>query len=173
MEEKDKLKTTVASLKEALRRTVDDLQDAQAQASTAVMEYELSKQSNETLNMKTGLLEKELSELKAKLMTEVEKRRVAENCLDETNSSKSSLENELVELKKICLKYEDTVSALNTEVNQKENELIALKETLGEDSPLVDIAEVKGNLVNAEEAVTSLQSRLESLSLENTSLSRK
>jgi chromosome segregation ATPase len=137
------------------------------------MEFELAKQSNETLSMKSEMLDKELNELKAKLLSEVDRRRAAENNLEEEEKSKAFVENELRELKKICLKYENAVSSLNTELEHKDNELITLKETLGEDSPLVDIAEVKAKLMNAEETVTSLESRVESLSLENTSLSRK
>lgn len=163
----------MTSLKEALRRTVDDLQDAQSQTASAVMEFELSKQSNETLEMKAGILEKEVNELKTKLMSEVDRRRELNNERDILVKSKEELEVELTNLKQICLKYEETVSALNTEIGNKENELLALQETLGEDSPLADIAEMKAKVLNAEESVASLQQRVETLTLENTTLSRK
>lgn len=167
------MKTTVISLKEALRRTTDELQEAQAEGSSAVMDLELARQSNETLCMKVDVLEKEVGELKSKLVSEVDRRRAAEDERDEASKSKSLVENELSELRKICHKYEETVSDLNIEISHKENELAALKDTLGDESPLVDIAEVKAKLVNAEEEAASLQSRVETFTLENNSLSRK
>lgn len=173
MEEKEKLKTTVTSLKDALRRTVDDLTDSQAQSSSAVMELELERQTNETLTMKCDMLEKEVGELKSKLLLEVDRRRAVDNERNELEKSKSLLGDELVSLKQICQQYEDAVSALNTEISNKENELFALQETLGEDSPLLDIAELKGKLVGAEESISALKHRLDSTTLENASLSRK
>ncbi|OXA61669.1 transport and Golgi organization protein 1 [Folsomia candida] len=172
MEEKEKLKTTVTSLKDALRRTVDDLTDSQAQSSSAVMELELERQTNETLTMKCDMLEKEVGELKSKLLLEVDRRRAVDNERNELEKSKSLLGDELVSLKQICQQYEDAVSALNTEISNKENELFALQETLGEDSPLLDIAELKGKLVGAEESISALKHRLDSTTLENASLSR-
>lgn len=171
-EEKDKLKTTVTSLKEALRRTMEDLHDAQTQASAAGMELELSNQTNETLNSKVGMLEKAVAELKTKLIAEGERRRVLREELEAVVKSKSALENDLSDLKQICHKYEETVSALNTEISHKENELAALQETLGEDSPLIDMAEMKAQVLNAEELAKSLQQTVESLKMENSKFAR-
>lgn len=150
---------------------MDDLQDTQAQSSTTVMELELEKQSNETLSMKCSMLEREVGELRNKLVAEVDRRRAVDNEKEELERVKSGVENDLTSLKQICQQYEDTVSALNTEISNKENELLALQETLGEDSPLLDIAEMKGKLLNVEELLSSLQHRLDSTTLENASLS--
>jgi chromosome segregation ATPase len=160
-------------MKEALKRLSGENQEAQTEAASAVMDLELVRQSNETLTLKVEVLERELGEMKTKHVTEVERRRKLEDEKDELTRSKSSVETEFSDLKKICHQYEATVSDLSVQISQQENELAALKETLGEDSPLVDIAEVKAKLVNAEQELAALKSRVESTTLENTSLSRK
>jgi len=160
-------------MKEALKRLSGESQEAQAEAASAVMDLELARQSNETLTLKVEVLEREVGEMKTKLNLEIERRRKVEDDKEELVKSKAELEAEYGDLKKICHQYESTVDDLTTQITQQENELGALKETLGEDSPLVDIAEVKAKLMNAEQELTSLQSRVEATTLENTSLSSK
>ena len=65
------------------------------------------------------------------------------------------------------------MSNLNNEVTGKENELMILKESLGEDSPLVELADVQAQLLSARNEVQALEAQVQSLQLLNTTLNRE
>ena len=160
------------SLQSSLKETAEELETVQAEMSTTQMDLELITHSKENLELKVKAFEKEMSELKHKVLTEVDLRRHLQVEKDKLAEEKDAIHEQLADLKNILHKYEETVNDLNQELSLKENELLALKETLGEDSPLIDIAEMTARLQVAEGQAKSLQSRVESITLENTSLTR-
>lgn len=169
-EERDKLKVLVLSLQTKLKETAEELESEQADAASAQMDLQLMTHTNENLTLRSEAFEKEIGELKAKLSKEMDARRSLQLQIESLSLQKMKLEEELVDLKSVLHKYEETVSNLNDEISLKENELLALKETLGEDSPLVDIAEVTAKLKGAENQSSSLQARVESITIENSRL---
>jgi len=173
IDERDKLKVLVLSLQAKLNATAQDLETEQADAASAQMDLQLLTHTNENLKMRGEALEKEIGELKTKLNKEIEVRRDLQVRNDSLLNEKMNIEDELVDLKSVLHKYEATVNDLNDEISLKEIELLALKDTLGEDSPLVDIAEVTAKLKGVEGQASSLQARVESITIENTGLIRK
>ncbi len=173
VEERDKLKSMIVNLQSSLKETVGELETAQADVSTTQMDLELITHTKENLELKVKALEKEMSELKHKVLAEVDLRRILQSEKEKLLEEKDSISEELTDLRSLISKSEETMSSLTEDLCLKENELAALKETLGEDSPLIDIAEMTARLQVTEGQAKSLQSRVESITLENTSLTRK
>jgi len=134
-------------------------------------ELEQATHEKETLSKLLKKAETTLELAKGKTLTEAESRRQAEELNGKLQEELNTLKEELESVKGICEQYERTASTLSEEVIGKENELLALKETLGEDSPLVDIAEAKARSLTAEQEANTLKKRVESMSIEISSLS--
>ena len=160
-------------MKKSLKETTEDLETIQAELNARTMDLELLTSTKDFTENKVKASENEIAELKSKLTNEISLRRDVQDKVDELERERKSLQEDLGELRKITLQYEETVNNLTTEISLKENELFALKDSLGDDSPLVEIAEIRAKLSIAEEEVKSLQSRIDSITLENKTLSSK
>ena len=147
------------------------MENAEAHASSLALDLEVITHEKENLAKRVATLESEHEHLKAKLVSESETKRAKEAENERLVQELDKKEADLVDLRRILHQYEDNVSSITAELTAKENELIALKETLGDDSPLIDISEAKAKLKSAEEEASGLKSRVESLGLENQTLS--
>lgn len=150
---------------------LEELENAEAHASSIAMDLEVITHEKENLAKRVATLEAEHEHLKTKLASESETKRAKEAENEILVQELDKKEADLVDLRRILHQYEDNVSSITAELTAKENELIALKETLGDDSPLIDISEAKAKLKSAEEEASGLKSRVESLSLENQTIS--
>lgn len=116
------------------------------------------------------MLQQEAEEMKSQLEAESEKRKGVEIEKQEVEQAKSAVERELSEFKHICHQYEGTVSGLNDEISKLESELATIKEALGEDSPLLEVAEIQAKAAFSEKEADSLRTRLEGLTADNENL---
>ncbi|ODN02572.1 Transport and Golgi organization protein 1, partial [Orchesella cincta] len=173
VDECEKYKAGYENAKEALMKAKEELGTLQVQAKSSALQLGISSRNTEVLTAKITMLEQEVEDMKSQLASENEKRRAVEVEKQEVEQSKATVEKELVEFKNICHQYEDTVSGLNDEISKLESELVTLKETLGEDSPLVEIAEIQAKAAFAEKEKESLRTRLNGLNADNENLSGK
>ncbi|CAL8090423.1 unnamed protein product [Orchesella dallaii] len=173
VEECEKYKAGYENAKEALMKTKEELHNYQVQTKSSALQLGISSKNTEVLTAKITMLQQEVEDMKSQLATENEKRKSVELEKQEVEQSKAVVEKELVDFKNICHQYEDTVSGLNDEISKLESELVTLKETLGEDSPLVEIAEVQAKAAFAEKEKESLRTRLNGLTADNENLNGK
>lgn len=171
MEECEKYKAAYENAKDALGAAREELSTFQNQAKSSALQLNVSGRNIEVLNSKIAMLEQDAEEMKAHLASENDKRKGVEKEKRELEQAKAAVEKELGEFKTICHQYETTVSGLNDEISKLEGELASIKESLGEDSPLLEVAEVQAKAAFAEKEAESLRTRLDGLTADNDNLS--
>ena len=170
MEERNRLQISYTALQATLKEKLEELENAQASGSALALDLEVVHHEKDNLAKRLATLETELELIKNKLASESEVKRAKVEESDALTKERDTIQAELLDLRRILHQYEENVSAITDELTAKENELQALKETLGDDSPLIDISETKAKLKSAEEEAASLKSRCETVAFENASL---
>lgn len=173
VEECNKYKSAYENTKDALVKTKDELTSFQTHTKSTALQLGMSSKNAEMLTSKISMLSQEVDELKSQLISENDKRKLVEKQKQDVDSAKVSVEKELGEIKRICKKYEETVGGLNDEISRLESEMASIKESLGEDSPLLEVAEVQAKAQFAEREAESLRTRLDGLRADNENLTGK
>lgn len=168
-----KYKTAYETTKDALVKAREELTNFQTHAKSTALQLGMSSKNAGVLTSKISILEEETEEIKSQLSAEFEKRKLVESEKQKVEEEKVSIEKELTEIKKICHQYEETVTGLNDEISKLESELVSIKESLGEDSPLLEVAEIQAKAAFSEKEVESLRTRLEGLTSDNDNLRGK
>lgn len=143
------------------------------QTKSSALQLGVSNKNQEMLTSKIDALEENIQDMKLQLHAESEKRKDVEKEMETVRQSKRQTEQELEDIKAICIKYEGTVSELNEEISRLESELATIKESLGEDSPLLEVAEIQARAAFSGKEVESLRTRLEGFAADNENLNGK